>query len=229
MGSRPRLNFPTLTARSIEGGRTSYDVATWGEIGNVRVLRAEPAPISGSRQANDRAPARGKMRLHRLRKRVFYRMEEAARPDRRARAANRARRVRTPRQFLAEFGSLFRMEWGSISSASITATRSKARHVDPGVERIRKGRAAMTARFPRSASLGRRRSRAAIERLDAVIARRPFQHAVAERPSMKTKVTHPLHHAQEGLDQAGAHAPIGPGRRRVRNSAGRARPRRRGV
>jgi TonB family protein len=50
----PRLQFPAgFVQRRIEGWAIiAYDVAPWGEIGNVRVLRAEPADAFGY-QARD--------------------------------------------------------------------------------------------------------------------------------------------------------------------------------
>ncbi|KTF70598.1 TonB family protein [Sphingomonas sp. HT-1] len=52
--SMPRLQFPAgFVQRRIEGWAIiAYDVAPWGEIGNVRVLRAEPADAFGY-QARD--------------------------------------------------------------------------------------------------------------------------------------------------------------------------------
>jgi hypothetical protein len=80
----PRLIFPeAYRSRSIEGwADIAYDVATWGEIGNVRILRAEPTDDFGeaAKRMIERSSAQANGGLTGCETRVFYRMEASDMP-----------------------------------------------------------------------------------------------------------------------------------------------------
>ena len=81
----PQRIFPAAyLARSIEGwADIAYDVATWGEIGNVRVLRAEPTDDFGeaARRMIERSSAQKNAGFANCETRVRYRMQESGAPE----------------------------------------------------------------------------------------------------------------------------------------------------
>ena len=80
----PQLVFPeAYRSRSIEGwADIAYDVAPWGEIGNVRVLRAEPIDDFGeaAKRMIERSSTRKGQGFTGCETRVFYRMEGSDAP-----------------------------------------------------------------------------------------------------------------------------------------------------
>ena len=85
MGSRTATELPHgLSARSIEGwADIAFDVATWGEIGNVRVLRAEPTDDFGeaAKRMIERSSAQKSAGFTNCETRVRYRMEGSGAPE----------------------------------------------------------------------------------------------------------------------------------------------------
>ena len=81
----PQRIFPeAYLARSIEGwADIAYDVATWGEVGNVRVLRAEPTDDFGeaAKRMIERSSAQKNTGFTNCETRVFYRMQGSGAPE----------------------------------------------------------------------------------------------------------------------------------------------------
>ena len=81
----PQRNYPTAySARSIEGwADIAFDVATWGEIGNVRVLRAQPTDDFGeaAKRMIERSRAQKNAGLTGCETRVYYRVEGSGAPE----------------------------------------------------------------------------------------------------------------------------------------------------
>ena len=81
----PQRIYPTAyLARSIEGwADITYDVATWGEVGNARVLRAEPTDDFGeaAKRMIELARAQKNAGFTGCEKRVYYRMGTNGAPE----------------------------------------------------------------------------------------------------------------------------------------------------
>ena len=81
----PQRNYPTAySARSIEGwADIAFAVATWGEIGNVRVLRAEPTDDFGeaAKRMIERSSAQKSAGFTNCETRVRYRREGSGAPE----------------------------------------------------------------------------------------------------------------------------------------------------